>query len=267
MIKLLDDLSLLEQFSDSEPYFTCLFNAEGAALLPEPELMSIWVETDEGGAPLSAVKVDSEEITLLSGENIPGIEMLFFLTKLCEDGIKRILCGEKALPVLKNLFPAKIEESPLMRCSRPAEIETSAAEICENKNLESVFELIKTAYEMEQNSGRDMWMLKMLRGAAKGQATVLSAEKEGRAASAATIRGRTAKYGAIASVATLPEYREQGLASALVSACLLRLCDEKRTAVLVPANETAFKLYSRLGFAPCGKIYTLHLCEKENQNE
>lgn len=112
-----------------------------------------------------------------------------------------------------------------------------------------------------------MWMLKMLRGIARGQVTVLSAEKDGAAVSSATIRGRISGFGAISSVGTLPKFREHGLGSAVVNAAANRIAAEGRTALLVPANETAFKLYSRLGFVPGGKIYTLHLCEKENQNE
>lgn len=141
MIKLLDDLSLLEQFSVSEPYLACLFNAEGAALLPTPELMSVWVETGEHGVPVSAVKVDPDEIVLLSGEGGPGIEMFFFLTKLCEGGIKRITCGEGALSVLKKLFPAKAEELPVLERKAPSTLRAAPLKFVKTKTLKACLSL------------------------------------------------------------------------------------------------------------------------------
>ena len=262
MIKLLDSLSLLDGLSKAEPYTACLFEAEGAALLSEPDLMDIWVELDEGGKPLSAIKVDSKKITLLCS-GLPGMEMLFFITKLAEGGIKSIACGEGALPVLESLFPGRIEELCFMRCSKPAEAEKPGFEIKVNENLDGVFELLWNALEEGRAPSRELWMLKVRRGIAKGQTTVLTAEVDGKTVSTATIRGRTANAGAISSVATLPEYRRRGFASALTSACSKMLFDEHRESWLVPADENVRKLYEHLGFAPAGKCFILHLDKKE----
>ena len=262
MIKLLDDLCLLDGLSEAEPYTACLFMAEGVALLPEPDLMDIWVELDEGGKPLSAVKVDSKRIALLC-PGLPGMEMLFFITKLAEGGIKSIACGEGALPVLKSLFPGRAEELSLMRCSKLAETEEPGFEIKVNENLDGAFELLWNAGEEDEAPSRELWMLKIKRGIAKGQITVLTVEVDGKAVSTATIRGRTKSAGAISSVATLQEYRRRGYASALTAACSKILFDEHRESRLVPANEKVQKLYERLGFAQTGKCYILHLDEKE----
>ena len=43
MIKLIDDLSLLERLSEKEPYFGSLFNAAAVSFMDDPELLSIWV--------------------------------------------------------------------------------------------------------------------------------------------------------------------------------------------------------------------------------
>ena len=40
MIKLIDDLSLLERLSEKEPYFGSLFNAAAVSFMDDPELLS-----------------------------------------------------------------------------------------------------------------------------------------------------------------------------------------------------------------------------------
>ena len=49
MIKLIDDLSLLDRFSEKEPYFGSLFTAAAVSFMDDPEFLSIWIELDEKG--------------------------------------------------------------------------------------------------------------------------------------------------------------------------------------------------------------------------
>jgi len=140
-------------------------------------------------------------------------------------------------------------------------------EIKTNSNLESVFELLESAGCAAQNAQSELWMLKMRRGIAKGQVTVLSIESGGKAVSTAAVRGRTKSAGAVASVATLPAFRGRGFASALTFWCSKLLFNEHREPWLVAADEKAQRLYERLGFAAFEKCFILHLDEKEKQNE
>ncbi len=260
MIRLLDDLSLLNRLTFEETYTACLFMADGEMLLSRPELMNIWVELDERGRAISAVRVDSEEVTILCGSEPPGLEMFLFISKFSESGVKRIICGEAAFPVLKKLFPVKFEQLCSMRCSKAIEIDMESFDIKENIGLDNVFELIKEGV----NPQKELWMLKMLRGTSSGQITVLSIENCGRAVATASIRGRIDGFGAIASVFTSPEFRGRGYASVLTAACSKILSGERREALLLPAGEEAKRLYEHLGFVPDGKhYYILHLDEKE----
>lgn len=56
----------------------------------------------------------------------------------------------------------------------------------------------------------------------------------------------------IGAVATIPEKRRKGYASALVLSLTQDLTGEGRTVYLLPKNETAHKLYSAIGFYDCG---------------
>ena len=66
MIKLIDDLSLLNRLSEKEPYFGSLFNAAAVSFLDDPEFLSIWVEIDEHGEPYSFLNANSDSIMLFS---------------------------------------------------------------------------------------------------------------------------------------------------------------------------------------------------------
>ena len=65
MIKLIDDLSLLERLSEKEPYFGSLFNAAAVSFMDDPELLSIWVETDEHGKAHSFLNASTHSIILM----------------------------------------------------------------------------------------------------------------------------------------------------------------------------------------------------------
>lgn len=56
----------------------------------------------------------------------------------------------------------------------------------------------------------------------------------------------------LGAVATLPEYRSKGYASACVTTLAAVLQEEGRRIHICPKNEGARRLYERLGFTPCG---------------
>ena len=114
MIKLLDDIKLLEKLSLKEPYFGAVFYSSAEAFFPNPELMSIWVEIDEHGKTVSALNVAKGDLLLMSKKSGPGAEMLMFMQKLAENSeIKDIICGENAFPVLKKLSPRRLKPAPI----------------------------------------------------------------------------------------------------------------------------------------------------------
>ena len=70
--------------------------AAATAFYDAPDLMTVWVELDEHGRAVSAVNIGSDDLMVLSGKNVPGTEMLLFLSKLAED---------ETYPVAKRRFP------------------------------------------------------------------------------------------------------------------------------------------------------------------
>ena len=259
MIKLLDDIKLLEKLALKEPYYGAIFYSAAEAFLPNPELMSIWVEVDEHGKAVSALNVSKGDLILICGEKGAGAEMLFFMQKLSEnEDTKDIICSEHAFPVLKKLFPAEVEIRSYMKCSRRIKTESPALLMkCEN-NIKDLFELRSQGKGDWNIADADAWELRMTRDVLKGQTTILTLH-DSKPVSSAVIRGRSKIAGAITSVMTLPDYREHGCASFLTASCSNILHDEGRTAWLVPADEKVQKMYEKLGFKAVGNEYTLIL--------
>ena len=116
MIKLIDDIALLDLLSEKEPYFGCLFTAEAISFFDDKELLSIWVELDEKGRAHSFLKANMDSVALFSPYGMPGAEMIMFAVNLISSGVKYIDCDENCLSVLKNLYDFDIENAVQMFC-------------------------------------------------------------------------------------------------------------------------------------------------------
>lgn len=265
MIKLLDDPKIIEKLCIAEPYAGCIFMATATAFYDTPELMTIWVELDEHGKAVSAVNVGSSHFQLLCGKSTPSAEMLMFLTKLAEDEhIKEILCGECAFPILSGIFGTDVSVLPLMKCSKHIKYEPKEPIQVTLGNTNGLCSLVYSQLDEDEKPDRDMWMLKITRGIARGQSTVLTVEQDGKALSGACIRGRCKAGGAIVSVITDEACRNRGFASLLTARCAEILKSEGLCTWLCPCDERAERLYSRLGFRRCGSLYTININKKEN---
>ena len=260
MIKLIDDLSLLNRLSEKEPYFGSLFNAAAVSFLDDPEFLSIWVEIDEHGEPYSFLNANSDSIMLFSPYGIPGFEMVLFVTNLVSGGtIKHIDCDENSFGVLKNLFDFDIENAVQMFAENRIDMPKNDFDISDFGNFDEAWKVTKAAFGEEDNSGFDLWKLRMVRGVLKKQTTLLTLNENGRAVSSACIRGRTENSGAVVSVVTLPEFRHKGYASYLTALCT-------KTPWLVPANPGVQKMYKKLGYKAAKTYYYLYnIKEKEDR--
>lgn len=265
MIKLLDDLRLLEPIAEAEPYFGAIFYAAATPFIDDIELMSIWVECDDNGRAHSAVNVTSDSILVCSDGCTIGPEMLFFITKLVESGsIKDIDCNDANIAVLKSIFPeAEFEEAVQLVLKNRTNMPKIENEIRTDGNIDDVSALMSAAFGEKKKSELELWYLRMRRCIFKGQTTMFTLYEDGRAVSTASIRGRTPKAGAITSVMTLPEYRHRGYASYLTALCSNMLIDEHREVWLVPANPGVRKMYEKLGFEYAKNYNCLHFNEKE----
>ena len=268
MIKLLDDPKIIKKLCIAEPYIGCIFLAAATAFYDAPDLMTVWVELDEHGRAVSAVNIGSDDLMVLSGKNVPGTEMLLFLSKLAEDEkISDISCGEAAFPVLKKIFGEKTEALPLMKCSKHIKYERSEIPAAKSGDAAGLYQLMLSEYPENQKPDFDMWMLKHTRDINRGQSTVLTIEHKGAPVSGACIRGRCKSGGAIVSVITDPDFRGRGYASFLVAQCAEMLRSEGLAAWLCPCDDRAERLYARLGFRRAGSFYTIYLNKEENKNE
>ena len=259
MIKLIDDLSLLERLSEKEPYFGSLFNAAAVSFMDDPELLSIWVEIDEHGDAYSFLNASTDSMMLFSPYGIPGFEMILFVTNLVSSGtIKHIDCDENSYCVLKNLFDFETENAVQMFTENRIDMPKNDFDISDSGNFDSAWKVTKAAFGEDDDSGFDLWKLRMVRGVLKKQSTLFTLSEEGKAVSSACIRGRTKDSGAITSVVTLPDFRHKGYASYLTALCANMLLDEQRTPWLVPANPGVQKMYEKLGFKAAKTYYYLY---------
>ena len=266
MIKLLDNLKLLEPIAEAEPYFGAIFYAAATPFIDDTELMSIWVECDSKGRAHSAVNITSDSILVCSDGSAIGPEMIFFITKIAEGGnIKDIDCNDANIAVLRSLFPeAEYENAVQLVLKKRVDMPKIQNEVRFEKNIDDVSSLMSAAFGKKEKSDLELWYLRMRRCIFKGQTTMFTLYEDGAAVSTASIRGRTEKAGAITSVVTLPEYRHRGFASYLTALCSNVLNDEHRETWLVPADPGVRKMYEKLGFEYAKNYHCLHFNEKDD---
>ena len=267
MIKLIDDLSLLERLSEKEPYFGSLFNAAAVSFMDDPELLSIWVEIAEHGNAHSFLNASTDSIMLFSPYGIPGFEMVLFVTNLISGGtIKYIDCDENSFGVLRNLFDFDIENAVQMFAEKRIDMPENGFDVQFSENFDEAWNITKILFDEDENSPKDFWKLKIVRGVLKKQSTLFTLSENGKPVSTACIRGRTKNTGAITSVVTLPEHRSKGYASYLTALCANMLIEEQRTPWLVPANPGVQKMYEKLGYKAAKTYYYLYnIKEKEDR--
>ncbi len=265
MIKLIDDIKLLDRLCEKEPYFGCLFTAEAVSFFDDRDFLSIWVELDNSGNAHSFLKAGSGSVAVFSPFGIPGMEMIMFATKLISGGnIEYIDCDENCYSVLRNLFDFDTEEAVQMFCEEPIDLPECESLVRSAYNYEDALAVMRSVYGDKDSLGEELWKLRMARGVNRKQTTLYTLHKE-KPVSTACIRGRTEKTGVITSVVTDPEHRGKGYASYLTAVCSNQLLEEHRIPWLVPANPQVQKMYERLGFKAAKKYYYLYnIKEKED---
>ena len=268
MIKLIDDIKLLERLCEKEPYFGSLFSAAAVSFLDDPELLSIWVELDKEGRAHSFLNASADSLMFFSPFGLPGMEMMIFVTNILSSGnIEHVDCDEYCYRVLNNIYDFDIENAVQMFAEKRIEIPENSFEVKNFENFDDGWNVTKVIFGEDGKSVKDFWKLKMVRGFFKGQTTLYTLYDDNKAVSCACIRGRTENAGAITSVVTLPEYRHRGYASYLTALCSNKLIDEHRTPWLVPATPGVQKMYEKLGFTAAKKYYCLYNIKEKEDNK
>ncbi len=266
MIKLLDDLKLLEPIAKKNPYFGGIFTATATAVIDDPDLMSIWVECDEHKNPHTAINFKGETLQICTTKSLPGVETAMFMLKMIEDGnVQHIECDEATLAALKRFVSnIEVEKAMQMVLKKPIAIPEKDYDIRTEGNIDEVYEILGETFGVNESKSKDFWYLHMVRSVKRGQMTMFTLYEDNKAVSTAAIRGRTKNAGAITSVGTLPEYRKKGYASYLTALCANMLLAEGRVPYLVPANKEVQKMYEKLGFETEKPCYYIEIKNKED---
>jgi len=263
MIRLLENPSDLDRLAEKEPVLAAMAASSAAAFSEDPERLRCFGEYDETGGLVAAADFTSRAVLLLCETGGFSGEMLDFLKKMLPGGnFIGILCGKKALPVLKKEFPILEHEETAMACSSLFVPPASAFHAEPPRHFSDVWELLAGVDEGFAKGDREAWLLRISRGARRGQTTVQIIYDGEMPAATASIRGRCAACGVITSVATREEYRGLGMASYLTYLCAKELLDSGRTAWLVPSGENSARLYEALGFR---RIYSQYSCKINNE--
>ncbi len=268
MIKLLDNLELLEPIAKAQPYFGSSFIADAAAFISDPDLMNIWVECDEHGKTHTAISLSTDSVTVCTSGGLPGMESMFFLTKVLENkSIKTLICDEPSYCVLKDalsLSDPKPEPAVQMVCKKHIDLPKSGFDVRSSENIDDAAKIMSAVFGEKDKTNLDFWKLRMVRGINRNHITLFTLYENGKAVSTATVRGRSKKGGAVASVVTLPEYRGRGYASYLTVLCSNMLIDEHRKAWLIPADARVQKMYEKLGYKVKLPCYYIEINKEED---
>ncbi len=263
MIKLLAKLSDLNTLAEKEPVLAAMAASSAAAFLDEPERLRCFGEYDEAEALVAAADFTSRAVLLLCETGGLSGEMLDFLKRMLTGGnFTGILCGEKALPVLKKELPIRERRESAMACSSFIEPPASSFQAEPPRHFSDVWELLAKVDEGFAKGDPESWILRVSRGVRRGQTTVLVFYDGETPAATASIRGRCGTCGVITSVATQKAYRRRGMASYLTYLCAKELLDSGRTAWLVPSGKKSARLYESLGFR---FIYSQYYCKIINE--
>ncbi len=264
MIRLLTELAGLDGLAEKEPVLAAMAASSAAAFFDEPERLRCFGEYDETGSLVAAADLTSRIILLLCETNGLSGEMLEFLKKMLPGGdFTGILCGGRALSVLKKEFPVCEHEKAVMACSNLAEPPAPAFHAEPPRHFSDVWELLAGVDEGFAKGDKETWLLRTSRGVRRGQTSVWMIYDGELPAAAASIRGRCDTCGVIAGVATREEYRGRGMASYLTYLCTKELLDSGRTAWLVPSGESSARLYEALGFRRISSQYFCKLVNEE----
>ena len=99
----------------------------------------------------------------------------------------------------------------------------------------------------------DAWYTDVSHRVRHGLCRLMGIRRDGKPVAAAMTTAEDGDRLLIGAVATLPDYRGQGLAGRLVTTLAAIGQQEAKHVLLSPKNEGAERLYTRLGFTVCGR--------------
>ena len=203
----------------------------------------------EGEGRLAAALMEGR-LTLFSPEDL-GEETALFISMQPE--IRCLRTDRASAERLGCLLPGwRLETGQVMRPGRMFEPSGSVSV----PSPRALYPVLAACFPGELPAF-DAWYADVHHRLRHGLCRLAAVETDGGVAACAMTTAECAGGAVIGAVATLPDYRGRGYASACVSTLAASLQKEGRRIYLSPKNAGAQRLYAGLGFVPCGEWGTL----------
>lgn len=194
----------------------------------------------EGGSVLSLA---DGVATLHAGEDVQDAALFLQMSP----DVRTIRTDAHTAKRLADAWGAEVKTGDVMRAVRPL-LPTGETEALSPAAL---YPLLKAVFGADIPPF-DVWYADVHHRLRRGRFGAAAVQREGRAVSCALVSAQTDRAVLLGGVATAPQVRGKGFASACVTALTCAEQAAGREVYISPKNEPAAALYRRLGFVPCG---------------
>lgn len=185
-----------------------------------------------------------------SHEDTISDEWLLFISM--NPSVKTVRCSKKAGEILSRHVGHTVKYGDSMIYHTSVYAPTAVNTV--SPNLEKLYELLSHCFP--DFAAFDGWYVDVSHRLRHGMCRIASVTENGRVISSAMTVAQLPESCVIGAVATLPEKRGKGLASA----CVLELARafSDRPIYISPVSETAKRIYEKCGFSVCGNWCEIH---------
>lgn len=176
-------------------------------------------------------------------------ELQWFLR--AQGDIHTVRAAPSVAEELSKSLGGNVQCRPVMRCEVAHETNGSTV----MPSLRKLYPLLDRTFESFPSF--DNWYVDVSHRVRHDCCHICGVEYDGQLISSAMTVAEWGTGAVIGSVATDSEYRGHGYASQCVTELAAFLQQQRKTVFICPKNETAQRLYERLGFSVCGQTAVL----------
>ena len=122
-----------------------------------------------------------------------------------------------------------------------------------NGKYREIYRILSASFpQFEHYNEFTHWYVDMFARVKKAGSFLCALQQNGREVATAGVYNLSSQAGVIGSVATMPEYRQQGYATLCVARCVQQLLEQRIPIYLVAARPELEQYYARMGFEACG---------------
>ncbi len=220
----------------------------------DPTMAQFWIFS-RGERPMGILSLCSKVLTIWA-PYLLAPEFAEFLNFI---GWELVECDSTGIFSVANLLGAPVENCSVQRFDRLPQESLQRREIPaiqDELSIRELYELLcQTDEKFKDVSVLDAWMCSISHRVRHGFSKVYGILEGEALVSTAGIYTESASCGVIESVATHPQYRGRGYASALVLQCVQTLASAGKSALLVTSQLRTHEMYHRLGFRDSGTLF------------